>query len=101
DHVQRALHRTAEPLNQPAESFSSYVDDVLASARRGEVADAYARVMESAEKELFTRAIKEAQGNQARAARWLGISRITMKSKLLHFGLHPSQEDEEQGSVVE
>jgi DNA-binding protein Fis len=51
-------------------------------------------MLEAAERELFTRAIHQAQGNQAKAARWLGISRITMKAKLVQFGLHPSQEQE-------
>jgi DNA-binding protein Fis len=61
------------------------------------VADAHARALEMAEREVFTRVIQQAQGNQAKAARWLGISRITMKAKLIQFGLHPSQEhpDEE------
>jgi len=46
-------------------------------------------VLETAERELFTRAIRQAHGNQAKAARWLGVSRLTMKAKLVHFGLHP------------
>ena len=70
------------------------MDDLLAAARRGELADVHARVLETAERELFTRAIQHAQGNQAKAARWLGISRITMKAKLVQFGLHPSQDHE-------
>ena len=35
------------------------------------------------------------EGNQARAARWLGVSRITMREKLHHFGLHPAQKSDE------
>ena len=70
------------------------MDELLAAARRGEITDAHARVLETAERELFTRAIQQAHGNQAKAARWLGISRITMKAKLVQFGLHPSQENE-------
>jgi DNA-binding protein Fis len=66
----------------------------LAAVRRGEIGDAHARVLEAAERELFMRAIKQAQGNQARAARWLGITRITMKAKLTQFGLHPAQDPE-------
>ena len=62
---------------------------MLAAARRGEITDAHARVIETAERELFARAIEQAQGNQAKAARWLGVSRITMKAKLVQFGLHP------------
>jgi len=34
------------------------------------------------------------QGGEAKAARWLGISRITMKAKLVQFGLHPGQDHE-------
>ncbi|MHB8519400.1 MAG: helix-turn-helix domain-containing protein [Limisphaerales bacterium] len=37
----------------------------------------------------FAQAIKLAQGNQAKAARWLGVSRLTLRKKLLHFGLRP------------
>ena len=61
---------------------------MLAAAQREELSDAYARVLEATERELFTRAIQQAQGNQAKAARWLGITRITMRAKLIHFGLY-------------
>ncbi len=44
-------------------------------------------MIEEMERELFTRAIAMAQGNQAKAARWLGVSRTTMREKLEHFGL--------------
>ncbi len=46
-----------------------------------------------AERELFRQAIELAQGNQAKAARWLGISRLTMREKLTNFGIHPAQEN--------
>jgi len=75
--------------------FGEYVDELLAAARREEITDAHARVLETAERELFARAIQQAQGNQAKAARWLGISRITMKAKLVQFGLHPGKENEQ------
>jgi DNA-binding protein Fis len=50
--------------------------------------------MEFAEQELFRRAIELARGNQAKAARWLGVSRITMKAKLVQFGFHPGTEND-------
>jgi DNA-binding protein Fis len=78
----------------PAGGFGEYIDEVLAAARREEIADAHARVIETVERELFARAIQQAQGNQAKAARWLGITRITMRAKLIQFGLHPSQEQD-------
>jgi DNA-binding protein Fis len=33
-----------------------------------------------------------ANGNQAKAARWLGVTRATMREKLVHFGLHVAGE---------
>jgi DNA-binding protein Fis len=72
------------------------VDELLAASRRDEISDAYSRVIETAERELFTRAIQQANGNQARAARWLGVSRITMKAKLVQFRLHPGSGADQQ-----
>jgi nitrogen regulation protein NR(I) len=94
DHVRTALNKTTELSYSPARAFGDYVDELLDAAQRGELADAHARIIGAAEREVFGRAIKLAQGNQARAARWLGISRITMKAKLLEYGLHPTQEQE-------
>ena len=67
-------------------------DELLAAAQRGELTDAYARLHEAAERVLISRAIEMARGNQAQAARWLGISRLTLREKLILFGLHPGQE---------
>jgi DNA-binding protein Fis len=39
------------------------------------------------ERELFVQAIQLAQGNQAKAARWLGVTRLKMREKLAQFGL--------------
>ncbi len=71
------------------------MDDLLDQARNGADIDVHARVFERMEKELFTRAIKLAQGNQARVARWLKMSRQTVREKLLAFGLKPSGDDME------
>jgi len=94
DHVRTALNKNGDLAYSPAKPFSEYVDDILAAARRDELPDAHARVLEMAERELFTRAIQQSHGNQAKAARWLGVSRITMKAKLLQFGLHRGQDHE-------
>jgi DNA-binding protein Fis len=47
---------------------------------------------ETAERVMISRAIELAHGNQAKAARWLGISRLTLREKLIHFEMHPGQE---------
>ena len=56
----------------------------------------HARMIEDMERELYTRAIQLAEGNQAKAARWLGVTRTTMREKLIRFGLRPAGEKPEQ-----
>ncbi len=86
DHARAALNKSNGPVCSAERTLGEYVEELLAAARRGELADAHARVLESAERELFARAIAQAQGNQAKAARWLGVTRVTMKAKLVQFG---------------
>jgi DNA-binding NtrC family response regulator len=88
DLVRQTLHaRTAEP-SSTGTPFPALVSAILARAERGEISDAYAKVVVEAEREVITQAILLAQGNQARAARFLGISRFTLREKLKQFGLH-------------
>jgi len=75
------------------QSLREQAAELLACAQRGEVADPHARLLDAAEREIFSQAIQLAKGNQAKAARWLGVSRLTMREKLTQFGIHPSQED--------
>ena len=72
------------------QSVAGYFSELLAKAQRGEVEGVHAKMIEEMERELFGRAIELAQGNQAKAARWLGVTRTTMREKLIHFGLHPT-----------
>ena len=62
---------------------------MLARAQKGELQDAHARMLAEAEREVLTQAITLAEGNQAKAARWLGLSRFTLREKLKQLGLHP------------
>jgi nitrogen regulation protein NR(I) len=95
EHVKAALGRGAGQSSGDNQSLRELAMDLLTAAQRGESSDAHARLMELAERELLSQAIKLAQGNQAKAARWLGISRLTLREKLTQFGLHPSQETPE------
>jgi DNA-binding NtrC family response regulator len=96
DHVRAASVRGAPKAEGSAQTLREQVEDLLAGAQRGEVDNACARLILTAEKELFSRAIELAHGNQARAARWAGVSRLTMREKLRQFGLHPHQEGNHQ-----
>ena len=76
------------------------MDDLLHQAKAGADRDVHAQVFEAMERELFTRAIVLAQGNQAKAARWLRISRQTMREKLQLFGLKepPDKDGGDEGA---
>ena len=94
DHVRTALNQDVSNQHPPGHSLGEYIGRLLATAQRGETDEVHAQVLETAERELFRQAIVLAQGNQAKAARWLGVSRITMKAKLVQFGLHPGTDNE-------
>jgi DNA-binding protein Fis len=80
------------PSRQSRQTLHEYVDGLLAAAQRGELKDAHTRLLQAAEREIFSRAIELAHGNQAKAARWVGVSRLTMREKLIQFGLHPREQ---------
>ena len=92
EHVRTALSKIVPPSGSGEKTLQAYANELLSAAHRGELGDAHARLLATAEHVLITRAIELAQGNQAKAARWLGISRLTLRAKLVQFGLRPATE---------
>ena len=94
-HVREALSPSPVTASDAArQTLREYVEHLLNAAQRGELQDAHAHLVQASERELFSRAIEMARGNQAQAARWVGVSRLTMREKLMQFGIHPSQSGE-------
>ena len=91
DHVVQVLAKSHAAAPSPDRSHAHYVADLLARAERGEVTDAYWRMVSELEPELFSQAIQRAGGNQAKAARWLGITRLKMREKLAELGLRTDE----------
>ena len=93
DHIQTVLARTARVIPETQEALARYVTELFnrVQVQEGEPHRLHSRAIEDLERELFGRAIKQAHGNQAKAARWLGVSRLTMREKLNGFGFHPAQ----------
>jgi DNA-binding NtrC family response regulator len=92
DHLQQLLARDRKPVSTSAQTHAAYVAELLERAQRGEIEAAYPKMLSDLEGELFSQAIQLAQGNQARAARWLGVTRLKMREKLIELGLHPGRE---------
>jgi nitrogen regulation protein NR(I) len=91
EHTQQVLFRARKPPSTSSQPLVGYIAGLLAAATRGETGDLRLKIIEEMERELFTQAIRLAGGNQAKAAQWLGVTRLTMREKLLHFGVHPGQ----------
>ncbi|NBR85694.1 MAG: sigma-54-dependent Fis family transcriptional regulator [Verrucomicrobia bacterium] len=92
EHVRTALVPTAVAGAAYTGPTLKLIGDLLAAAQRGEREDVYAEVISATERELLAQAIELADGNQAKAARWLGISRLTLREKLRQYSLHPTQD---------
>jgi DNA-binding NtrC family response regulator len=91
EHVQRVLERDSRPMTAASQTIASYISDLLARVQRGEAEGAYWKMIADLEPELFGQALRLAQGNQAKAARWLGVTRLKVHDKLVQFDLHPSK----------
>jgi nitrogen regulation protein NR(I) len=96
EHVQQVLAAAHKPVAVSNRTHAAYISDLLARIQRGEEEGAFAKMIADLEPELFSQAIQLAQGNQAKAARWLGITRLKMREKLIQLGLHPRREVSDQ-----
>jgi nitrogen regulation protein NR(I) len=96
EHVEQIFASAHKTTTGQAQTHASYISDLLARVQRGEEENAYTRMIAELEPELFSQAIQLAQGNQAKAARWLGVTRLKMREKLIELGLHPGREPKQK-----
>ena len=89
--VTLALAQTQLPKPSADASIAGYISELLARAKAGELENVQVVLTEAIERELYGQAIRLANGDQSKACEWLGVSRPTMREKLLKYGLHPSQ----------
>jgi DNA-binding NtrC family response regulator len=87
DTIRQALALTRSRPPTGGQTLADCIADMLARASRGELVNVAALLNEDLERELYGQAIKMARGNQAKAAKWLGVSRPTMREKLKSYGL--------------
>ncbi|MGO8700360.1 MAG: sigma-54-dependent transcriptional regulator [Limisphaerales bacterium] len=92
EHVQQVMARNRRQANGEQQNHAAYIASLLARAQSGELENAHSRMIADLEPELFKQAIQLAQGNQAKAARWLGVTRLKMREKLSELGLRPARE---------
>ena len=61
--------------------------ELLQQACEGGIQDARMRMLNAAAEELLRQTMDRAEGNLSLAARWLGMSRLTLRAKLRQYGL--------------
>jgi DNA-binding NtrC family response regulator len=81
------------PRDRPGERREP-LTDLLIKAGAGQIHHLHKRVVERAERSLFTRAMTFAQFNQAKVARLLGTTRRTVREKVRQFGIWPKEQAE-------
>jgi DNA-binding NtrC family response regulator len=86
--VEKALAQMEPPQPAGDQTFQEFIRQMLDSAVRGEGDNLQEQLDDYVDKELFAQAIRLAEGDQSKAARWLGVSRPTMLEKLRTFKLH-------------
>ena len=68
-------------------SLAALVKSSLATAQAGEVPGALEGLVDELERELYTQAFTLAKGNQSKVSKLVGVSRLTVREKLLKYGL--------------
>ena len=92
--AQDTMAKSVAPLPGADQSLTAYISELLDKVIRGEMEDANALVTATAERELYRQAIQLAGGDQTKAVKWLGISRPTMREKLVRYGLRPAPQNQ-------
>ena len=63
-------------------SLSELVNEVLDDAEQSGTGNAFREIVSQAEQTVIRAALERSGGNQSKAARWLGITRLTLREKL-------------------
>lgn len=92
EHLRAVMTKPTQPP-RPAgdQKLTDYVAELLVQAQLGETGNVSEILTEAVERELYGQAIRLANGDQTKAARWLGVSRPTMREKLTRYGLFPTR----------
>lgn len=67
----------------------SFIENCVKQSAEKPEGSLYETVMTATEKELFQQVLEKYNGNQAKASRLLGISRLTLRQKLIQYQIHP------------
>jgi DNA-binding NtrC family response regulator len=87
DHVEKACSRSILSAGSNAGALATLVAERLEAARSGQLSGAEPALIEELQRELYSQAISLAGGNLTQAAKWIGVTRLTLRERMIHFGL--------------
>lgn len=83
--------------NDPESTFStpslSPIDHFIQTDLTNDTRNLYQKVITSIEKELLLKVLEKTHNNQTQASRILGISRLTLRQKLIQHEIHPQKQN--------
>lgn len=98
DEAKRALDVPLPNVSPNEKSLQSIVSDHILAASRGEKENILSDLTKILEKEVFAQSMQAAGGNQAKAARWLGVSLPKIRERLIQYDLHPRKTSRKKAS---
>ena len=82
--------KESQILAKKQDQLKQIIECEFNRAAANEIEAALPTLTEKFEREVYTMAIERSDGNQAKAARLLGVSRFTLREKLKLYGKHPN-----------
>lgn len=92
EHARAAIGEAGRAAIGPL-PWSAVVSEHLEAARGGSGVAVEAALVARLQHELYTQAVALAGGNLSQAARWLGITRLTLRERMIQLGLRTPNSD--------
>ena len=93
-HVKEACGHKPSPPTSTRPYRPEPLTDLFDKARAGEIKNLRQRLFDQLEHAVLERAMSFAKGNHSKVARWLGVTRTTVRQNLRKFGITPNNRDE-------
>lgn len=77
------------PVKPLAQALSESLEDYFRTLNGHAPRDLYELVLREVEAPLLRITLRHAEGNQSRAAEWLGLNRATLRKKLQQYDIDP------------
>lgn len=92
EHIREVLAKSRKPVASAQQTHATYISELVDRVERGEIQNAFGRMLADLEPELYAQVMRRAQGNLTKAAAWLGVTRLKMREKLKEYGLYTRDE---------